>query len=136
MQFHLDTFFEYVAMTAYLLVVFSVIGAPVKLLLHAFGVSVGRVVPAPLIGMVITVIASWYWATPFGGTRTLVWILLGGSAAASMVILGALRRRLLTPSLEARLDLGRWLLLALICFGGVVGTMVVIDGQLLSQPHL
>jgi hypothetical protein len=135
-QFHVDTFVEYVVMATYLLVVFSIIGAPVKVLLHVCGVAIGRVVPAPLIGIVITVIASWYWALPFGATRELAWILLGTGAGVSAVLVVAFRRRFPSPSPRERKDLVRWLVLSLICLAGITGSMVVTDGQLLAQSHL
>jgi hypothetical protein len=136
MQFHLDTFFAYVAIAAYVLVALAVIGAPVKILMRVLGVSVGRVVPAPVIGIVLVVLVSWYWATPFGGTRPVAWILVAvgivGSTALAVVFPGRLGLRAMLRDA----DLRSCALLGVLCFAGVTTAMVATDGQLFVRSHL
>src|SRR5687768_1218841 len=127
MQFHLRTLVDYVAIALYLLAVLAVIGAPVKLLLRWTGASVGRVVPAPVIGIALVVIAQWYWATPFGATKPVARLLL---LVCGLVGLGAavviLRRRswrTIVGEAELRALAG----IAAACFVGIGLILVVSD---------
>jgi hypothetical protein len=136
MQFQFRTFVEYLAIATYLIAAFAIVGAPVKLALRACGVSIGRVVPAPVIGSALVVLASWYWATPFGGTRPVARILLVAGIVASLA-LGAwmLRRRDDLRSFVHDLDVRSCLMLGVLCFAGITTAFVATDGQLFVRSH-
>jgi hypothetical protein len=107
----------------------------VKLLLRWTGASVGRVVPAPVIGIALVVIAQWYWATPFGATKPVARLLL---LVCGLVGLGAavviLRRRswrTVVGEAELRALAG----IAAACFVGIGLVLVVSDAQLFTRSH-
>jgi hypothetical protein len=132
MRFHFHVFAEFFAAAVFLLAVFGVVGAPVKLLLHATGTTIGRAVSAPVIGLAMIVFASWYWATPHGGLKPVPRILF---VIGALTIAGAVAHFLFVKHGSVRefvADRRRrdTLLLAAICFFGLAATTVVNDAGL------
>jgi hypothetical protein len=137
MQFHLRTLADFVALVGVLLVAFSLVGAPVKLALRAIGVTSARRVPAPTIGIAISVLGCWYWASPFGGTKPM---LVGLLVGASVVTLGAcavaLRRdRGVLRTIARDGHVRSSALIGVICFVGLGVAFVATDTQLFTRTH-
>jgi hypothetical protein len=135
MQLHIRTLFDYGAITVYLLALFALIGAPVKLALRLGGVSVGRMVPAPVIGLALIVGVSWYWATPFGGTKPVARLLLVVAAVALALIVVACRKSRPLRSLFVDAEVRALAGMGALCFAGLALVMVINDTQLFTNNH-
>jgi hypothetical protein len=134
MQFDAGTSFDFFATTGYLLVALALIGTPVKLVLRRFDISAGRAVSAPVIGVAIVVIGSWYWALPLGATKTLprVLLLAGTLVTAGWAIWVVVRRGAAGTILrDARFRQSA--ILMAICVAGIGATVVANHAQLLIR---
>ncbi|HEX7095092.1 MAG TPA: hypothetical protein VF183_04375 [Acidimicrobiales bacterium] len=134
-QFHFRTLVDYVAVSIVLVAAYAVIGSPVKLLLKATRTSIGRVVPAPIVGGVLVVVLSWYWALPYGGTKPVARILIVIGAIAVVAALCVVLARRSWSCWFSDDDLRSRLLLAAGCFAAVTLVFVVTDTQLFTRDH-
>jgi len=136
MQFHVRTFVEFFVLSGYLLAAFAVIGAPVKLALHAFGITAARAASAPIIGLAIAVLGSWYWATPGGGTKPLYRILLAvGLLAIGAWVVWMLATKRSLMELPRTPHIRQSAALFLICFAGIGVATVANQAQLFTQER-
>src|SRR5438477_1400234 len=135
MQFHIRTLFDYGVITVYLLAIFALIGAPVKLLLRAVGVNVGRMVPAPVIGLALVVVVSWYWATPLGGTKPVPRLLLLIAVLATVGVVAAQRNERPLRRAVADIEVRALVVMGALCFSGLALVMVVNDTQLFTRDY-
>jgi hypothetical protein len=137
MRFHIHVFVDFFAASVFLLGAYAVIGAPVKLLLHYTGTTIGRVVTAPVIGMAMVVFASWYWALPQGALKPVPRILFViGLAAliAATIHRFVVKRASVREFLADRRRRDTALLFGL-CFLGMSATTLVNNTALFEQDH-
>jgi hypothetical protein len=136
MQFHVRTLADYLAITAYLITAFALIGSPIKFAMRCANVTVGRAVPAPVLGLAITVLATWYWATPHGGVKPVARLLVAVAAGALLLITVLARRLSPLRSTAGDSEVRRLLVIGVICFVGIFGVAIVTDTQLFTREHL
>src|SRR6266508_1744871 len=131
MQFDVRTAVDFFATCGYVLVAFALVGAPVKLLLRSLTVGVGRAASAPVLGITIVVLSSWYWALPLGATKPLARILL---VVGAIVTVGwgiwTIARRGAAGAILRDARVRQSATLMAICLAGIGATMVANHAQL------
>ena len=94
-----------------------------------------RMVPAPVIGLAIVVVVSWYWATPLGGTKPVARLLVVIAAVALLAIIGIQRRERPLRRMLADTEVHALAVVGALCFAGMALVMVVNDTQLFTRDY-
>ena len=89
---HLVTLARYLLTAGAILGVFTVLGAPWKLLAGKLARQ-RLAVPAPIFGMAVATVGGWYWYGAVGGIRSFVWIACAVSAVILLAVAVATRHR-------------------------------------------
>jgi hypothetical protein len=136
--FDISTFVMFMGAGLALLAAFTVVGAPVRLLIRQLSPRPADAVPTPLYGIAVIALASYYWMGPHGATKPLVRAVGVVCVVTTTAIVGFFvvrRREVLRDRMCSRRFRHR-VLMATLCFAGIAAVFVVNETQLFTRPNM